>query len=81
MAKRKIKESLVESKDIKVKQKKVNPKPGQVSVDQLHPKVHNKDSLTENIQSRSSKSVKDSDLGKSKRVPLSQKLNIPKKKK
>ena len=78
---KKIKDSLVNSKDIKVKQEKKDPKPKAVKVDQLHPKAHNKDSLTANIQSRSSKAAKDAELGKSKKIPVSQKLNLPKKKK
>lgn len=78
---KKIKDSLVNSSDIKLKKEKKEPKPKQASVEQLHPKAHNKDSLTENIQSKSSKSVKDLGLGKSSRVPLSQRLNIGKKKK
>lgn len=80
MSKKKIKESLVESKDIKLKQEKKEPKPKKAAVEQLHPKVHNKDSLTQNIQSRSSTSAKSSEVGKSKKIPLSQKLNLPKKK-
>jgi hypothetical protein len=78
---KKIKDSLVNSSDIKMKQEKKEPKAKAVKVDQLHPKVKNKDSVTENIQSRSSKSAKDLGLGKSKKVPVSQKLNIPMKKK
>jgi hypothetical protein len=82
MAKRKAKDNLMESKDIKLKQEKKEPKPKAVKVDQLHPKVSNKDSLTDNIQSRSSKVAKDAELGKSKKVPLSHKLGLnPKKKK
>lgn len=78
---KKIKDSLINSADIKIKQEKKEPKAKAVKVDQLHPKVHNKDSLTENIQSRSSKSAKDIGLGKSRKVEISQKLNIPMKKK
>lgn len=77
---KKIKDSLVNSSDIKLKKEKKEPKPKAAKVEQLNPKAHNKDSLTENIQSRSSKGVKDIGLGKSKRVPLSQRLNISKKK-
>jgi len=78
----KIKDSLVNSKDIKVKKEKKDPKPKAVKVEQLHPKADNKDSLTKNIQSRSSKAAKDAELGKSKKVPLSHKLGLnPKKKK
>jgi hypothetical protein len=79
---KKIKESLVNSKDIKVKKEKKDPKPKAVKVDQLHPKAPNKDSLTENIQSRSSKAAKDAELGKSKKIPLSHNIGLnPKKKK
>ena len=79
---KKTKDSLTESKDIKIKQEKKQPKPKEsVKVEQLHPKVNNKDSVTKNIQSKSSKSVKDLGLGKISRVPLSQKLNVSKKKK
>lgn len=82
MAKKaKVKDGLVNSSDIKLKTKKVKPEPGKVGVDQLSPKVHNKDSLTENIQSRSSKSVEKQPLGKITKVPLSQKLRTPAKKK
>lgn len=81
MAKRKINDSLENSKGIKVPMKKSEPKAKDVSVDQLSPKVKNKDSLTDNIKSRSSKSAKEQEVGKSKRVPLSQDLNLPVKKK
>lgn len=77
---KKIKDSLVNSSDIKLKKEKKEPKPKAAKVDQLHPKADNKDSLTQNIQSRSSKSVKDLGLGKSKRIPLDQRLNIKLKK-
>lgn len=77
---KKIKDSLVNSSDIKLKKEKKEPKPKSAKVDQLHPKVDNKDSLTQNIQSRSSKSVRDLGLGKSKRIPLDQRLNIKTKK-
>lgn len=77
---KKIKNSLVNSSDIKLKKEKKEPKPKAAKVDQLHPKAHNKDSLTENIQSRSSKSVKDLGLGKSRRIPLDKRLNIKPKK-
>ena len=77
---KKIKDSLVNSSDIKLKKEKKEPKPKAAKVDQLHPKADNKDSLTQNIQSRSSKSVKDLGLGKSKRIPLDQRLNIKSKK-
>lgn len=77
---KKNKDNLIDSSDIKLKKEKKEPKPKAAKVEQLHPKVHNKDSLTENIQSRSSKSVKDLGLGKSKRIPLSQRLNIKPKK-
>jgi len=79
---KKVKDSLVNSKDIKMKQEKKDPKPKAVKVEQLHPEAPNKDSLTQNIQARSSKAAKDMGLGKSKRVPLSHKLGLsPKKKK
>lgn len=78
---KKIKDGLEDSSDIKLKQKKSPAKPKQVKVEQLSPKARNKDSLTENIQSRSSKSVKDIGLGKITKVPLSQKLRTPAKKK
>lgn len=53
------------------------PKAKPVGVEQLHPKVDNKDSLTDNIQSVSKKKVQEnSGLGKIKRVPLSQKLSV-----
>jgi hypothetical protein len=78
---KKIKDSLVNSSDIKLKKEKKEPKAKAVKVDQLHPKVDNKDSLTKNIQSKSSNSAKDQGLGKSKKVPMSQKLNAPVKKK
>jgi len=80
MAKRKIKDGLENSSDIKLKKEKKEPKAKAVKVEQLHPKAKNKDSLTENIQSKSGKSAKDLGLGKTKRVPLSQRLNIGKKK-
>lgn len=79
---KKITDSLVKSSDIKLKQvkKKASAKKGKV--DQLHPKVKNKDSVTENIQSRSAKKIGDKGVGKIQRVALSQKLNLsPKKKK
>ena len=79
MSKKKVKDGLQNSKGITLKEDKTAAKPEKVKVAQLNPKARNKDSLTENIQSRSSKSVKDADLGKSKRVPLSQSLK-PKKK-
>lgn len=78
MSKKKVKDSLVNSKQITVKETKSDAKPKEAKVAQLNPKAHNKDSLTENIQSRSSKSVKDTNLGKSKRVPLSQSLKVKK---
>ncbi len=81
MAKKKIKDGLENSKGITVPKENKAPKPKAVKVDQLSPKAHNKDSLTENIQSRSGKSAIGSELGKSTRVPLSQNLNLPKKKK
>ena len=79
MAKKKIKDGLLNNKEAKIKVKKDPAAPKQASVDQLMPKVHNKDSLTENIQSRSSKSVRDIGLGKSQRVPLDSSLKIKKK--
>jgi hypothetical protein len=79
MSKKKVKDGLQNSKGITLKEDKVSAKPKEAKVAQLNPKAHNKDSLTENIQSRSSKSVKDTDLGKSKRVPLSQSLKSKKK--
>lgn len=80
MSKKKVKDGLQNSKGITLKEDKVTAKPNkEAKVAQLNPKAHNKDSLTENIQSRSSKSVKDTDLGKSKRVPLSQSLKSKKK--
>lgn len=79
---KKIKDGLENSSDIKLPKKKSPAKPKAAKVEQLHPKVDNKDSVTENIKSRSSKSVKDAGLGKITRVPLSQNLNQkPKKKK
>lgn len=52
------------------------PKAKASKVEQLHPKVKNKDSLTENIQKLSAQSVKDSGLGKVQRVALSQHLSV-----
>lgn len=79
---KKTKDDLLNSKDTKLKQEKKQPKPKEVKVEQLHPKAPNKDSLTDNIKSKSSNSAKDLGLGKISRVPLSQKLNVnPKKKK
>ena len=79
---KKVKDSLVNSSDIKLKQDKKQPKPKAAKVDQLHPKADNHSSLTENIQSRSSQSVGDSVLGKISKVPMNQHLDItPKKKK
>lgn len=58
------------------------PKAKKAVVKDLHPKVSNKDSLTDNIKSKSAKSVKDSGLGKIQRVALSHKLSVtPKRKK
>ena len=76
-----IKDGLENSKGITVPKKKSEPQPKEASVEQLHPKAKNKDSLTENIQSRSSKSVKDIGLGKTSRVPVSPNLNRDPKKK
>lgn len=82
MAKKKVNKGLTKSSDIKLKKKSKKPAPKKgVSVENLHPKVKNKDSLTDNIKQPSSKGIKDNGLGKIKRVPLSQKLNVPKKKK
>lgn len=80
MAKKKIVKGLTESSDIKLKQVKKKPKPKAAKVEDLSPKASNKDSLTDNIKSRSSKAIKSGELGKITRVPLSQKLNIKKKK-
>lgn len=52
------------------------PKAKKASVKQLHPKVKNKDSMTDNIASKSGKSIKDSGLGKIQRVALSPKLSV-----
>jgi len=52
------------------------PKAKKASVKQLHPKAKNKDSLTDNIQSKSGKSIKDSGLGKIQRVAMSHKLSV-----
>ena len=77
--KKKISTSLTNSKDTKLKTtKKVKKKAA--SVKDLNPKAKNKDSLTSNIKSRSAKNIKDSSLGKTRRVPLSQKRNDKKKK-
>lgn len=58
------------------------PKAKQAKVEELYPGVPNKDSVTKNIKSISAKSVKESSLGKTQRVALSQKLAVaPKKKK
>lgn len=82
MAKKKIMDGLENSSGIKVPKKKVPTKPKAVKVDQLHPKVDNHDSLTQNILERSSKAVKESELGKITRVPLNSHLDpMPKKKK
>jgi hypothetical protein len=79
---KKVKDSLVNSSDIKLKQDKKSAKPKAAKVDQLHPKADNKSSLTENIKSKSSKSVGDAELGKISKVPMCQHLDIvPKKKK
>lgn len=77
---KKNKDNLIDSSDIKLKKEKKEPKPKAAKVEQLHPKVENHDSLTQNIQSRSSKSAKDLGLGKSKRIPLDKRLNIKPKK-
>lgn len=79
MSKKKVKDGLQNSKGITLKEDKSAAKPKEAKVAQLNPKARNKDSLTENIQSRSSKSVKDANLGKSTRVPLSQSLKSKKK--
>lgn len=78
---RKIKDSLVNSSDIKLKKEKKQPEPKAVKVEQLHPKAKNKDSLTENIESKSSKAAKDLGLGKITRMPLNHHLNEDPKKK
>lgn len=58
------------------------PKAKASKVEQLHPKVKNKDSLTDNIKKLSAQSVKDSGLGKIQRVALNRHLSVaPKRKK
>ena len=80
MAKKKVMDGLENSPGIKMKTEKKQPKPKQAKVSQLHPKAKNKDSVTENIQSKSSKSIKDNMPGKTSRVPLSPNLKSTKKK-
>lgn len=78
---KKIKDGLENSKGIKIPTEKKEPKSKDVKVEHLTPKAKNKDSLTDNIKSRSSKAAKEQEVGKSSRVPLNQHLNQPKKKK
>lgn len=79
---KKIKKGLTESKDIKLKKVSKKPLPKEAGVKDQSPKAKNKDSLTDNIKSKSSKSIAGGSLGKITKVPLSQKQKIqPKKKK
>lgn len=80
MAKKKITDGLEKSKDTKLKQAKKKPTAKKVKVDHLHPKAKNKDSVTDNIKSKS-KASKVGGLGKIQRVPLSQSRNDKPKKK
>lgn len=75
MAKKKITKSLTNSSDKKLKTTKKVPKK-KAKVADLHPKAKNKDSLTDNIKSKSGKAIKGASLGKTERVPLNHKLTV-----
>ena len=70
------KSDLVKSKKGLKSTKKSANKSGKV--DQYHPDVDNKDSLTENLKRISGDSIKDAQLGKTMRIPMNPRL--PKKK-
>ena len=78
---RKNKDSLVKSSDIKLKSSSDKAAPKASKVENLNPNTPNKSRLTDNIKSRSAKSVTGGSLGKTQSLPLSLKRSDGVKKK